>query len=119
MDFLMEILMVFEDLVTNNVYPMDWSEMIMLQNRLNSILCDRDGARRTLFVTVYDRQSIVYDRQSIVYDRQSMVYERQSIVYDRQSMVYDRQSIVYDRQSMVYERQSIVYDRQSIAYHIQ
>lgn len=31
-DFLIEILMVFKDLVSNNVYPPDWSEMIMLQN---------------------------------------------------------------------------------------
>ena len=32
-DFLMEILMVFRDLVNANVYPPDWNEMIMLQNR--------------------------------------------------------------------------------------
>ena len=31
-DFLMEILMVLENLVKNNVYPVDWNEMIMLQN---------------------------------------------------------------------------------------
>ena len=36
-DFLMEILMVFRDLVTDNVYPADWNEMIMLQNRLVEI----------------------------------------------------------------------------------
>ena len=34
MDFLMEILMVIEELVKHNVYPADWNEMIMLQNRL-------------------------------------------------------------------------------------
>ena len=33
MDFLMEILMTFKDLVSNNVYPPDWNDMIMLQNR--------------------------------------------------------------------------------------
>ena len=33
MDFLMEILMTFKDLVSNNVYPVDWNDMIMLQNR--------------------------------------------------------------------------------------
>ncbi|XP_049862449.1 dedicator of cytokinesis protein 1 isoform X3 [Schistocerca gregaria] len=32
MDFLMEILLVFKDLVSRPVYPKDWSEMIMLQN---------------------------------------------------------------------------------------
>ncbi len=32
MDFLMEILMTFRDLVTNNVFPSDWNDMIMLQN---------------------------------------------------------------------------------------
>lgn len=31
-DFLMEILMVIEDLVRRNVYQADWNEMIMLQN---------------------------------------------------------------------------------------
>lgn len=33
LDFLMEILLVFKDLVSRPVYPNDWSEMIMLQNR--------------------------------------------------------------------------------------
>jgi dedicator of cytokinesis protein 1 len=33
LDFLMEILMVFRDLVGRSVYPPDWMEMIMLQNR--------------------------------------------------------------------------------------
>ncbi|GLG95600.1 uncharacterized protein GBIM_02534 [Gryllus bimaculatus] len=32
LDFLMEILLVFKDLVSRPVYPKDWSEMIMLQN---------------------------------------------------------------------------------------
>ncbi|GFO14587.1 dedicator of cytokinesis protein, partial [Plakobranchus ocellatus] len=32
MDFLMEILCVFRDLVQRNVYPQDWLEMIMVQN---------------------------------------------------------------------------------------
>ena len=32
-DFLMEILMVFRNLVNSNVFPNDWNEMIMLQNR--------------------------------------------------------------------------------------
>lgn len=33
LDFMMEILMVFRDLVGRSVYPGDWLEMIMLQNR--------------------------------------------------------------------------------------
>lgn len=33
LDFLMEILLVFKDLVSKPVYPTDWCEMIMLQNR--------------------------------------------------------------------------------------
>lgn len=32
LDFMTEILMVFQDLVSKNVFPPDWSEMIMLQN---------------------------------------------------------------------------------------
>lgn len=32
LDFLMEIIMVFKDLVSSCVYPSDWSEMILLQN---------------------------------------------------------------------------------------
>ncbi|ESO09209.1 hypothetical protein HELRODRAFT_109536 [Helobdella robusta] len=32
LDFLMEILMIIEELVMRNVYPFDWSEMIGLQN---------------------------------------------------------------------------------------
>ncbi|XP_064466141.1 dedicator of cytokinesis protein 1-like [Ornithodoros turicata] len=32
LDFLMEILLVFKDLVSKNVYPKDWNDMIMLQN---------------------------------------------------------------------------------------
>jgi len=32
-DFLMEILMAIEELVTTSVFPADWNEMIMLQNR--------------------------------------------------------------------------------------
>lgn len=33
LDFLMEILLVFNDLVSRPVFPKDWCEMIMLQNR--------------------------------------------------------------------------------------
>lgn len=33
MDFLMEILLVFIDLVSKEVFPKDWNEMILLQNR--------------------------------------------------------------------------------------
>jgi len=33
LDFLMEILLVFKDLVSRPVFPKDWCEMIMLQNR--------------------------------------------------------------------------------------
>nr|XP_018917246.1 PREDICTED: dedicator of cytokinesis protein 1 isoform X2 [Bemisia tabaci] len=34
LDFLMEILLVFKDLVSRPVYPRDWCEMIMLQNSI-------------------------------------------------------------------------------------
>jgi len=37
-DFLMEILMAIEELVTTSVFPADWNEMIMLQNRLDLII---------------------------------------------------------------------------------
>jgi hypothetical protein len=32
-DFLMEIMMLFQNLITSSVYQHDWMEMIMLQNR--------------------------------------------------------------------------------------
>ena len=32
-DFLLEILLTLKDLVVHNVFPADWNEMIMLQNR--------------------------------------------------------------------------------------
>ncbi|XP_049823522.1 dedicator of cytokinesis protein 1 isoform X5 [Aethina tumida] len=34
LDFLMEILVVFKELVNNSIFPEDWSEMIMLQNSI-------------------------------------------------------------------------------------
>ncbi|UYV68726.1 DOCK2, partial [Cordylochernes scorpioides] len=34
LDFLMEILLVFRDLVNKSVFPRDWSEMILLQNSI-------------------------------------------------------------------------------------
>lgn len=33
LDFLMEILLVFKDLISRPVYNQDWCEMILLQNR--------------------------------------------------------------------------------------
>lgn len=44
-DFLMEILMVIEDLVRGKIYPADWNEMIMLQNWFVSYL----NSNNTLF----------------------------------------------------------------------
>lgn len=38
LDFLMEILLVFKDLVSRPVFPKDWCEMIMLQNRCDTII---------------------------------------------------------------------------------
>ena len=32
-DFLMEIMMLFQNLITSSVFQPDWMEMIMLQNR--------------------------------------------------------------------------------------
>ena len=32
-DFLMEIFLVFRDLISKGVYPLDWMTMIMQQNR--------------------------------------------------------------------------------------
>ncbi|KAJ8938704.1 hypothetical protein NQ318_007992, partial [Aromia moschata] len=34
LDFLMEILVVFKELVSNSVFPKDWCDMIMLQNSI-------------------------------------------------------------------------------------
>lgn len=34
LDFLMEILVVFKELVNQSVFPQDWSDMIMLQNHV-------------------------------------------------------------------------------------
>ncbi|XP_071039760.1 dedicator of cytokinesis protein 1 isoform X2 [Parasteatoda tepidariorum] len=49
LDFIMEILLVFRDLVSKSVYPSDWNEMIMLQN---SVILK---ALRHFSVTIRDR----------------------------------------------------------------
>ncbi|KAF8795296.1 Dedicator of cytokinesis protein 1 like protein [Argiope bruennichi] len=49
LDFIMEILLVFRDLVNKSVYPSDWNEMIMLQN---SVILK---ALRHFSVTIRDR----------------------------------------------------------------
>lgn len=46
LDFLMEILLVFKDLVSRPVYPNDWCEMIMLQNR-QVLVCSNSNSSST------------------------------------------------------------------------
>ena len=54
MDFLMEILMTFKDLVSNNVYPPDWNDMIMLQNRciLSILIVNVRNSKVNVFTSV-------------------------------------------------------------------
>ncbi|XP_070212219.1 dedicator of cytokinesis protein 1-like isoform X7 [Littorina saxatilis] len=57
LDFLMEILMVFRDLVGRSVYPTDWLEMIMLQN---SVIL---RALRFFATTIHEKFSNPFEQQ--------------------------------------------------------
>ncbi|XP_055899924.1 dedicator of cytokinesis protein 1-like isoform X3 [Biomphalaria glabrata] len=57
MDFLMEILCVFRDLVHRNVYPQDWLEMIMVQN---SVIL---RALRIFAATIHENFSSPFEQQ--------------------------------------------------------
>ncbi|KAH9503217.1 Dedicator of cytokinesis protein 1 [Bulinus truncatus] len=57
MDFLMEILCVFRDLVNRNVYPQDWLEMIMVQN------CVILRALRIFAATIHEYFSSPFEQQ--------------------------------------------------------
>ncbi|KAF7990611.1 hypothetical protein HCN44_000416 [Aphidius gifuensis] len=58
LDFLMEILMVFKDLVLKTVFPDDWSEMIMIQNSvILKSLRFFSGTIRDYFFTEFEQQS--------------------------------------------------------------
>ncbi|KAL0128388.1 hypothetical protein PUN28_003578 [Cardiocondyla obscurior] len=58
LDFLMEILLVFKDLVSRSVFPGDWCEMIMLQNNiiLNSLRYF-SATIRDYFFTEFEHQA--------------------------------------------------------------
>ncbi|XP_011063239.1 PREDICTED: dedicator of cytokinesis protein 1 isoform X2 [Acromyrmex echinatior] len=58
LDFLMEILLVFKDLVSRSVFPGDWCEMIMLQNNiiLNSLRYF-SATIRDYFFTEFEQQA--------------------------------------------------------------
>ncbi|XP_012940011.1 dedicator of cytokinesis protein 1 isoform X2 [Aplysia californica] len=58
MDFLMEILCVFRDLVNRKVYPTDWLEMIMIQN------CVLLRALRFFASTIHEHFSAPFDQQA-------------------------------------------------------
>ncbi|XP_075232677.1 dedicator of cytokinesis protein myoblast city [Lycorma delicatula] len=58
LDFLMEILIAFKDLVTRPVYPKDWCEMIMMQN---SVILK---ALRFFSHTIRDEFSIEFEHQA-------------------------------------------------------
>ncbi|XP_054707947.1 dedicator of cytokinesis protein 1-like [Uloborus diversus] len=57
LDFIMEILLVFRDLVSKPVYPSDWNEMIMLQN---SVILK---ALRHFCITIRDRFTTPFEYQ--------------------------------------------------------
>ncbi|XP_025093618.1 LOW QUALITY PROTEIN: dedicator of cytokinesis protein 1-like [Pomacea canaliculata] len=57
LDFMMEILMVFRDLVGRSVYPGDWLEMIMLQN---SVIL---RALKFFAVTIHEKFSNPFEQQ--------------------------------------------------------
>lgn len=58
LDFLMEILLVFKDLVNRSVFPQDWCDMIMLQNMV-ILKCLRFFSHtiRDYFTTKFDNQA--------------------------------------------------------------
>ncbi|XP_029669948.1 dedicator of cytokinesis protein 1 isoform X1 [Formica exsecta] len=58
LDFLMEILLVFKDLVSRSVFPGDWCEMIMLQNSvILKSLRYFSGTIRDYFFTEFEHQA--------------------------------------------------------------
>ncbi|XP_067207394.1 dedicator of cytokinesis protein 1 isoform X4 [Linepithema humile] len=58
LDFLMEILLVFKDLVSRSVFPGDWCEMIMLQNSvILKSLRYFSGTIRDYFFTEFEQQA--------------------------------------------------------------
>ncbi|XP_034179814.1 dedicator of cytokinesis protein myoblast city isoform X2 [Osmia lignaria lignaria] len=58
LDFLMEILLVFKDLVSKSVFPGDWCEMIMLQNSIIlKSLRYFSGTIRDYFFTEFEQQA--------------------------------------------------------------
>ncbi|XP_034937564.1 dedicator of cytokinesis protein 1 isoform X2 [Chelonus insularis] len=58
LDFLMEILLVFKDLVSKSVFASDWSEMIMLQNSvILKSLRIFSGTIRDYFFTDFEQQA--------------------------------------------------------------
>ncbi|XP_014608633.1 PREDICTED: dedicator of cytokinesis protein 1 isoform X1 [Polistes canadensis] len=58
LDFLMEILLVFKDLVSRSVFPGDWCEMIMLQNSvILKSLRYFSGTIRDYFFTDFEHQA--------------------------------------------------------------
>jgi len=58
LDFLMEILLVFKDLVSRSVFPGDWCEMIMLQNSvILRSLRYFSGTIRDYFFTEFEHQA--------------------------------------------------------------
>ncbi|XP_035735068.1 dedicator of cytokinesis protein 1-like isoform X3 [Vespa mandarinia] len=58
LDFLMEILLVFKDLVSRSVFPGDWCEMIMLQNSvILKSLRYFSGTIRDYFFTEFENQA--------------------------------------------------------------
>ncbi|KAK9296205.1 hypothetical protein QLX08_009705 [Tetragonisca angustula] len=58
LDFLMEILLVFKDLVSKSVFPGDWCEMIMLQNSIIlKSLRYFSGTIRDCFFTDFEQQA--------------------------------------------------------------
>ncbi|RWS13623.1 hypothetical protein B4U79_02826, partial [Dinothrombium tinctorium] len=57
LDFLMELLMVFKDLVSSSVYPNDWNEMIMLQNSvILNALKEFSHRMKTRFIQPFEYQ---------------------------------------------------------------
>ncbi|XP_076651042.1 dedicator of cytokinesis protein myoblast city isoform X1 [Halictus rubicundus] len=58
LDFLMEILLVFKDLVSRSVFPSDWCDMIMLQNSIIlKSLRFFSGTIRDYFFTDFEQQA--------------------------------------------------------------
>lgn len=80
-DFLMEILILFRVLVENTVFPSDWVEMIMLQNRYVGVTS-----------VLYWKTSFLFWVTSVLYWKTLFLFFVTSVIYWRNtSLLFGKQ----------------------------